>query len=42
MRIPVESSTSYRRRHSRPNLPVLALLVALALAVELLSAPGCS
>jgi tryptophan-rich sensory protein len=37
MRIPVESSTSYRGRNSRPNLPVLALLVALALAVELLS-----
>jgi translocator protein len=37
MRIPVESSTSYRGRNSRPNLPVLALLVAIALAVELLS-----
>jgi len=37
MRIPVESSTSYRGRNSRPNLPVLALLVALALGVELLA-----
>ncbi len=37
MRIPVESSTTYRGRNSRPNLPVLALLVALALGVELLA-----
>jgi tryptophan-rich sensory protein len=37
MRIPVERSTSYRGRNARPNLPLLALLVALALGVELLS-----
>jgi tryptophan-rich sensory protein len=37
MRIPVESPTSYRGRNSRPNLPVLALSVALALAVELMA-----
>jgi tryptophan-rich sensory protein len=37
MRIPVESPTSYRGRNSRPNLPALALSVALALAVELLA-----
>jgi translocator protein len=33
MKIPVRSNTSYRGRNSRPNLPVLALCVALALAV---------
>jgi tryptophan-rich sensory protein len=37
MRIPVESSTSYRGRNSRPNLPVLALLVLLALAAGVLA-----
>jgi tryptophan-rich sensory protein len=45
MRIPVESSTSYRGRNSRPNWPVLALLVGIALAVELLAyafSPGAS
>jgi tryptophan-rich sensory protein len=31
MRIPIESSTSYRGRNSRPNLPALALFVILAL-----------
>jgi benzodiazapine receptor len=36
MRIPVESSTSYRGRNSRPNLPALALLVLLALAAGVL------
>jgi translocator protein len=33
MRIPIESSTSYRGRNSRPNLPALAVFVSLALAV---------
>jgi translocator protein len=33
MRIPIESSTSYRGRNSRPNLPALTLFVVLALAV---------
>jgi benzodiazapine receptor len=45
MRIPIESSTSYRGRNSRPNLPALALFVGLALAVGALSAvfsPGVS
>jgi benzodiazapine receptor len=37
MRIPVDNATSYRGRNSRPNLPVLGLLIAIALAVELLS-----
>jgi tryptophan-rich sensory protein len=37
MRIPVERSTSYRGRHSRPNLPLLVLLVALVLGIELAS-----
>jgi len=37
MRIPVESSTSYRGRNARPNLPLLTLLVAVALAVGLLA-----
>jgi benzodiazapine receptor len=31
MRIPIESSTSYRGRNSRPNWPALALFLALAL-----------
>jgi translocator protein len=45
MRIPIESSTSYRGRNSRPNLPALAGFVGLALAVGLLGAvfsPGLS
>jgi translocator protein len=33
MRIPVESSTTYRGRNSRPNLPALALFLLLALIV---------
>jgi translocator protein len=33
MRIPIESSTSYRGRNSRPNLPALVFFVGLALAV---------
>jgi len=32
MRIPIESSTSYRGRNSRPNLPALAVFVGLAIA----------
>jgi translocator protein len=31
MRIPIESSTSYRGRNSRPNFPALLLFVVLAL-----------
>jgi translocator protein len=45
MRIPIESSTSYRGRNSRPNLPALALFVGLALCVGVLGAffsPGFS
>ncbi|HMH88725.1 MAG TPA: TspO/MBR family protein [Steroidobacteraceae bacterium] len=45
MRIPIESSTSYRGRNSRPNLPVLTLFVLLALGVGALGAvfsPGIS
>jgi translocator protein len=45
MRIPIESSTSYRGRNSRPNFPALALFVGLALAVGVLGAlfsPGVS
>jgi translocator protein len=45
MRIPIESSTSYRGRNSRPNLPALAFFVGLALAVGALDAvfsPGVS
>jgi tryptophan-rich sensory protein len=38
MRIPIESSTSYRGRNSRPNLPALTLFVALALGVGALGA----
>jgi translocator protein len=33
MRIPIESSTSYRGRNSRPNLPALAAFLALTLGV---------
>jgi translocator protein len=32
MRIPIESSTSYRGRNSRPNLPALVAFVGLAFA----------
>jgi translocator protein len=45
MRIPIESSTSYRGRNSRPNLPVLAAFLALALgagAVGALFSPAFS
>jgi translocator protein len=45
MRIPIESSTSYRGRNSRPNLPALAFFVVLALGVGVLGAvfsPGVS
>jgi benzodiazapine receptor len=45
MRIPIESSTSYRGRNSRPNLPALTVFVVLALAVGALGAtfsPGLS
>jgi tryptophan-rich sensory protein len=45
MRIPIESSTSYRGRNSRPNLPALAAFVVLALTVGALGAtfsPGLS
>ena len=38
MRIPIESSTSYRGRNSRPNFPVLILFVGLALGVGALAA----
>jgi benzodiazapine receptor len=38
MRIPIESSTSYRGRNSRPNLPALTLFVATALGVGALGA----
>ncbi len=45
MRIPIESSTSYRGRNSRPNLPALALFLALAIgagAVGAIFSPGFS
>lgn len=45
MRIPIESSTSYRGRNSRPNLPALALFLVLAFAAGALGAifsPGFS
>jgi translocator protein len=45
MRIPIESSTSYRGRNSGPNLPALALFLVLALGVGALGAlfsPGFS
>ena len=37
MKMRIEGSTSYRGRNSRPNLPLLALLIALALAAGLLA-----
>jgi benzodiazapine receptor len=45
MRIPIESSTSYRGRNSRPNLPALAAFLVLSLsagAVGALFSPGLS
>lgn len=45
MRIPIESSTSYRGRNSRPNLPALTAFVLLALGVGAwgaMFAPGLS
>jgi benzodiazapine receptor len=45
MRIPIESSTSYRGRNSRPNLPALAAFLALSLgagAAGALFSPGFS
>lgn len=45
MRIPIESSTSYRGRNSRPNLPALASFLVLSLgagAAGALFAPGFS
>jgi translocator protein len=45
MRIPIEGSTSYRGRNSRPNLPALTLFVVLAVCVGALGAvfsPGVS
>jgi translocator protein len=45
MRIPIESSTSYRGRNSRPNLPALAAFLVLTLgagAVGALFSPGFS
>jgi benzodiazapine receptor len=45
MRIPIEGSTSYRGRNSRPNFPALTLFVLLALGVGALGAvfsPGIS
>jgi len=45
MRIPIESSTSYRGRNSRPNWLVLGIFVALALAAGAVGAafaPGAS
>jgi benzodiazapine receptor len=45
MKIPIESSTSYRGRNSRPNLPALASFVVLALgagAVGAFFSPGFS
>lgn len=38
MRIPIESSTSYRGRNSRPNWLILAAFIAVALATGALSA----
>jgi benzodiazapine receptor len=38
MRIPIESSTSYRGRNSRPNLPALALFLALTLSAGVIGA----
>jgi translocator protein len=45
MRIPIESSTSYRGRNSRPNLPALAFFLVLTLGAGLAGAlfsPGFS
>ncbi len=45
MRIPIESSTSYRGRNSRPNLPALALFLVLTLSAGVVGAlfsPGFS
>jgi benzodiazapine receptor len=45
MKIRIESSTSYRGRNSRPNLPVLALFLSLAFVVGAVGAvfsPGFS
>jgi len=45
MRIPIESSTSYRGRNSRPNWLVLAVFIGLALAAGAVGAafaPGAS
>ncbi len=45
MRIPIESSTSYRGRNSRPNLPALAVFLVLTLGAGVLGAlfaPGFS
>ncbi len=45
MKIPIESSTSYRGRNSRPNLPALTVFLLLALAAGGLGAlvsPGFS
>jgi translocator protein len=45
MRIPIESSTSYRGRNSRPNLPALAVFVVLTLGAAVAGAlfsPGFS
>jgi translocator protein len=45
MRIPIESSTSYRGRNSRPNLPALALFLVLSLSAGVAGAlfsPGFS
>ena len=38
MRIPIESSTSYRGRNSRPNLPALAVFLLLAFGAGAISA----
>jgi benzodiazapine receptor len=45
MRIPIESSTSYRGRNSRPNFPALAAFLALSLGAGVVGAlfsPGFS
>src|SRR5580704_7503830 len=38
MRIPIENSTSYQGRNSRPNLPALLLFVVLALGAGAVAA----
>src|SRR5271154_597374 len=38
MRIPIESSTTYRGRNSRPNVPALLLFVGIALGVGVFAA----